>query len=143
MADLNPQQFWHLTDNPDFALNPEHVPEDNALAIRSRESAGVYVGDPATWMQGHGYERPFLAEIHAPAEVAHDERWGGEKFIPAEHFDKAKVARVIPTDAYAREHYSDYGWAETHQGKTFDTGAPIATRTTNIDPLPGYKYDGT
>lgn len=147
MADLNPSQFFHLTDNPDFSLDPHKVPHDNTFAIQSREEPGLYVGDPERWINGSGYKRPYVAEIHAPAHVARDERWAGEKFIPAEHFDKATVARVIPTDAYARETYGAHGWAEEHHGTTFDTDEPIAEVPFNSPvsahyPHRGYRYSG-
>lgn len=146
VAELSTQQFWHLTDNPDFSLDPTKVPEDNALAIRQRSAPGLYVGDPEHWINGSGYVRPYVAEIQAPAEAAHDERWGGEKFIPAENFGQAKVARVIPTDAYAREHYGSTGWIEDRLGTTFDTDEPIDSSSPqswdDIYPYRGYHYGG-
>lgn len=146
MADLG-KQFWHLTDNPDFALDPTKVPEDNALSIRQRDEPGVYAGNPESWINGHGYLRPYVAELRAPADAARDERWSGEKFIPAREFDRVQVARVIPTDAYARETYGTHGWIEAHHGTTFDTDEPF-TEPSNpsswdeIYPFRGYHYDG-
>jgi hypothetical protein len=137
---------YHLTDNPHFALNPEHQPEDNALSISPRTHKGLYTTErPESWVNGHDYVRPYLAEIHTPKGVAQDERWGGEKFVPAEHFDKVKVHRVIPLDAHVREEYGSPGWIEGHHGDAFDTGKPLK-RGEWGEPdhrqFSGYHYDG-
>jgi hypothetical protein len=147
VADLNRQQFFHLTDNPDFKLDPAKVPEDNTFAINERKRPGLYTGDPEKWINGSGYLRPYVAEIHADPSVAQDERWNGEKFIPAEHFGKATVARVIPTDAYAREQHGAHGWIEDKVGTEFDTGRAITSPPWNAPvsahyPFKGYPYSG-
>jgi hypothetical protein len=130
---------YHITDNPHFTLDPTKVPEDNALSIRPRTAPGLYTTkDPERWVNGHNYVRPYVAEIHTPKGAMHDQRWGGEGFIPAEHFDKAKVHRVIPLDAHARERFHESGWIEAHHGTAFDTGKPVDDYT----KFPDYKYPG-
>lgn len=147
-ADDQYDSYWHITDNPHFALDPSRVPEDNTFAIQERTRPGLYVTDsPERWVNGHGYVRPYAAEIHVPKGLASAERWGGERFIPAEHFDQAKVHRVIPLDAHAREEYGDHGWIEKHLGTTFDTGEQIKEPAFNsppeaYSPYQGYHYDG-
>jgi hypothetical protein len=139
------QQFethYHLTDNANFRLNPNKVPQDNAVAINSRTRPGLFTGDPERWINGHNYMRPFVAEVQVPKGAAEDGRWGGEKFIPGDRLKEATVSRVIPTDAYARETYGDHGWAEEALGNRFDTHEPIQRRTTNQAPFSGYHYDG-
>ena len=42
-------------------------------------------------------------------------------FVPARHFEKLHVNRVIPIDAHAREEYGEHGWIEEHHGTEFDT----------------------
>jgi 8-oxo-dGTP pyrophosphatase MutT (NUDIX family)/GNAT superfamily N-acetyltransferase len=138
---------YHLTDNPHFALNPDHQPEDNALSIRPREHKGLYTAErPSDWTGTQGYVRPYVAEIHSPKGVATDERWGGEKFIPAEHFDKVKVHRVIPLDAHEREAFGEHGRIESHHGSEFDSGKPIERDGWDQPPRhhfgEGYHYDG-
>lgn len=142
------RRMWHLTDNPDFGLDPEYQPEDNALSIRQRESRGLYMTDnPEHWINGQGYHRPFAAELEVPEDAMHAERWGGEMFMPAENFSRAKVSRVIPTDAYARETYGAHGWFEDRVGRRFDTDEEIPPYRMNMPkeevyPFKGYRYEG-
>lgn len=144
------RSYFHLTDDPRFALNPEFVPEDNALAIRPREAAGLYVakdkGDIEKWINRYGYLRPFVVEIEAPEGSVRDERWGGEGFLPADQFDEVRIKRVIPVDAHAREVFGDYGWVEDTIGRQFDTNEPTPQQQMfgpRVErPGPGYRYDG-
>lgn len=131
--------LYHLTDRRKFALDPTKVPADNAISIRGRSQPGLYAAsDIEPWWNGHGYHRPYVAEIQVPHGVAQDERWSGEKFIPGEQLGQATVSRVIPTDAWVRENYHAPGWLEEHAGKAFDTGEPVDHRT----QYPDYHYDG-
>lgn len=134
--------YWHLTDKANFKLDPKKVPNDNAIAIYERTAPGLYLAkNLEPWINGHGYIRPYAAEVEVPESALVDERWGGEKFLPAANFDKARIVRVIPIDAYAREVYEEHGWIEDRMGTTFDTDEPIPTgwRPTR---LPGYRYTG-
>lgn len=140
---------YHLTDAAQFKLNPKKVPADNALAINERTAPGLYVAKDRrgveAWVNGYGYLRPFVVELDVPEDVLTDERWGNEGFIPAEHFDKVEVKRVIPTDAFARETYNDYGWVETELGSRFDDGMPVPERRFGeaYEGLPaGWRYEG-
>jgi hypothetical protein len=133
--------LYHLTDHARFKLDPKKVPEDAAFAIRSREDPGLYVtDDPERWINGYNYVRPFVVELSVPKDAVHPERWGGEQFIPAENYDKVKILRVIPLDAYAREEYGEPGWVEEYEGKEFDTGRPISE--SRGQPFEGYHYTG-
>lgn len=138
-------QFFHLTDDPKFALDPSRVPEDNAMSIRPREDPGLYLGQGPDsverWVNGHGYMRPYVAEVHAPEHLTREERWSGERFLPAEHFGEAQVKRVIPLDAHARETYGDHGWIEERIGTTFDTDEPFDAGPP-YNRQRGYKYSG-
>jgi hypothetical protein len=150
LTDIKPKRtVYHLTDKARFKLNPKKVPADNALAIRQRDAAGIYVAkdkyDVETWVNGHGYLRPYVVEMEVPEEVLADERWSGEGFIPGDKFDQVEVKRVIPIDAHSRETYGDYGWVESTLGSKFDDGAPTPERMFDqpYDGLPpGYRYDG-
>jgi hypothetical protein len=135
---------YHLTDKANFKPNPKYAPTDNSISIEDRSGLkGLYVThDVEHWVNGYGYARPFVAEITVPKKHLVQGRWGGERFIPAEHFDKAQVNRVIPLDAHAREKFGDHGWIESAHGHTFDTGEKIKPNNSNVPPLRGYKYDG-
>jgi len=60
-------------------------------------------------------------------------------FVPASSFDKLRIERVIPLDAYAREQYGAPGWIEGELGHEFDTGSPILP---GHYPYRGYRYQG-
>jgi hypothetical protein len=151
---MNSDQFmYHLTDKPKFKPNPEFAPEDNAVAIEDRSGQkGIYLAkDPAAWVAGHGYVRPYVAEFKVDPAVEKSPgvhgRYGGEMFVPGGQFDKIKLNRVIPLDAHAREEYGGPGWIEEHHGTEFDTGKPIENPGWNAPvsahyPYRGYHYPG-
>jgi 8-oxo-dGTP pyrophosphatase MutT (NUDIX family)/GNAT superfamily N-acetyltransferase len=118
--------LYHITDQHHFALDPEHAPQDNAFAIQDRSHyKGLYATkDPDTW-RAQGYHRPYVAELHVPHGLAQQERWHGESFIPAEHFDKVKVNRVIPFDAHQREKWGEPGTIESYHGTHYQTNQPL------------------
>jgi len=140
-----PVKLYHITNKPNFKLNPNHAPEDNAISLQDRSGhRGIYLTpDVEPWVNGHGYIRPFVAEIYAdPSALDHDTvgRWGGEIFVPADQFDKLKVHRVVPLDAIAREQYGVHGWIEGSHGHEFDTGNEITARGWDR-PFRDYQYD--
>jgi hypothetical protein len=135
------ETLYHLTDKRNFKLNPKKVPADNALAINQRSRPGLYAtaGNVEHWWNGYNYHRPYVAEVQVPKGVAQEERWGGEKFIPGEHLNKAQVSRVIPVDAHVREHFGEPGWVEEHHGTSFDApGEALPSR----GGFRGYRYEG-
>jgi GNAT superfamily N-acetyltransferase/ADP-ribose pyrophosphatase YjhB (NUDIX family) len=136
--------YYHLTDKPKFKLDPNYAPEDNAIAIEDRSGRkGIYLAtDVERWVNGHGYWRPFVVEIKVDPSVKENAsgRYGGEMFVPAELFDKLNIERVIPLDAYAREHFGAHGWIEEELRKEFDTGKPIDDQERY--PFHGYRYAG-
>jgi hypothetical protein len=141
----SPVKLYHITNKANFKLNPNHTPVDNSFSISDRSGhKGIYLSpDVEPWVNGHGYIRPFVAEIYAdPSVFEHDKigRWGREVFVPADQFDKLKVHRVIPLDAYAREEFGGHGWIESSHGHEFDTGLPI-TATDYERPFKNYRYD--
>jgi hypothetical protein len=139
-----PTIWYHLTDRAHFKLDPRFAPADNAVAIDDRSGRpGIYLGQSVEkWVNGYGYWRPFVVEIKVNQSVVDDPgvhgRYGGEMFVPASSFDKLTVERVIPLDAYAREHYGEAGWIETNLGVAFDTGEPLPKHAR----FPGYRYPG-
>jgi hypothetical protein len=141
-----PVTLYHITNKAKFRLDPNFEPEDNAVSIMPRGGhKGIYLTpDVEKWVNGHGYIRPFVAEIHAdPSALEHDRigRWGGEVFIPSDQFHKLKVVRVIPIDAYVREKYGEHGWIERYRGREFDTGREIS-REWRPSPFKGYRHEG-
>lgn len=139
-------KLYHLTDNPNFELDPNYAPEDNTVSIQDRSGIkGVYLArDVEQWVNGHDYWRPFVVEMYADPELSQKDRvgrWGGEVFVPAEDFDKLQINRVIPLDAYAREQFGQHGWIEGRLGVEFDTGERITVKPYE-HPFSGYTYQG-
>lgn len=131
----------HLTDRPDFALDPHHRPQNNTT-MGGDLSPRLFVGNPHTWATHpqYGYRRPYVAEIEVPRAVVRDiGGYAGEREIPGRHYDKAKVTRVMPYDAYHREEWGEHGPTESHAGTEFDTGKPVA----GGQAFPaGYRWEG-
>jgi hypothetical protein len=140
-----PLKLYHITNKANFKLNPNYAPADNALSIFNRSGhRDIYLtSDVERWVNGHDYVRPFVAEFLADHSVlAHDKlgRWGGEIFVPADQFDKLKLQRVIPLDAFAREEYGMHGWIEHSHGHEFDTGNEITAKG-HERPFKDYRYE--
>jgi len=147
------QHYYHLTAKARFKLNPKFAPADHSISIVDRSGRpGIYITqDVERWVNGYGYLRPFLVELIVDPTVKDDPgihgRWGGELFVPASSFDKLKIKRVIPIDAYVRETYGAHGWVESAIGREFDTEEPIPEQRMfgpRVDPYPfrGWRYSG-
>lgn len=140
------EPWYHLTDRARFKLDPKFAPADNSITIWDRSGRpGIYLAKSVeTWVNGHGYWRPFVVEFNVDPAVTLDPgihgKFGGELFVPAASFKRLKVLRVIPLDAYAREVYGDAGWIESALGVEFDTGNPISSLRGR--PYRGYRYIG-
>jgi hypothetical protein len=112
------KQGWHLTSDPHFVANPESQPEWNSLAgdlMGDARPKGLFVTEsPEYWMQAHGYERPYVAQVEGtvtnpPGSVMHK---GREEFMQG----AVKTVRVLTIDEYAREVFGDVGWVEDYFG---------------------------
>jgi hypothetical protein len=117
---------WHLTDNPQFALDPSYHPANNTTLGGEWPNPGLFVaprGGLNSWFYGYDYARPFAAEIeHPPVEGLGG--YGGEHFLPADQFAQSRVLRVIPTDHAMWE----------------DTGYPVYDDTGSYSG--NYRYTG-
>ena len=143
-------KYLHITDNPHFSPDPSYAPANNTTLGGSMER-GLCVSKKEDgvggWARGYGYMRPYVAEIHVPKGTDTGEAgYGGERFIKAKDFDKAKVHRVIPIDEHVREHYRRPGWIESHLEEPHDD-RKIVTKGLGYrdfeEKLPqGYRYSG-
>lgn len=143
-AEGDPVKLYHITNKANFKLNRNYAPQDNSFAVFDRSGhKGIYLTpDVERWVNGHGYIRPFVAEIYAdPSALDHDRigRWGGEIFVPADQFDKLRVNRVVPLDVIAREEYGEHGWIERNHGHEFDTDNEIPREY--VRPFKNWNYD--
>lgn len=136
--------YYHITDNPDFKPDPSFKPENNGT-LGGNFPEGLFVSQhPEHWMQGHGYFRPYVSEIDVPDDVGRDFS-NSERHIPADQFDKIKVKRTMPVDAYGREVNKEHGWVESETGKDFENGSdlPKAPWGGYGGKTPDYRYPGT
>jgi hypothetical protein len=134
--------LYHLTDKANFELDPEYAPVDNAISIASRDGIkGIYLArDVEPWVNGHGYIRPFVAEVAvSDPSVLLRGRWGGELFVKSSDFETLSVSRVLPLDAHCREIFGEYGWLESRIGREFDTGEELQSGWAQFK---GYRYEG-
>lgn len=108
---------WHLTDNPRFVPDPTRKPTLNRVFLSDlmQDSAdlpaGLFITDaPEYWMQAHGYERPYVAQVKGTVGPG---RPGGAR-VSREDFlqGEAKTLRVLTIDEYAREVFGEEGWVE-------------------------------
>lgn len=97
--------LYHLTDNPDFQLDPDFEPEA-ALDIPGMriKQPGVYLtSDPEYWIREHNYWRPYTAEIEVSDPLAGREEYERnngsypEVFVPQRMLDQIKLKSVRPT----------------------------------------------
>jgi hypothetical protein len=140
--------LYHITDRHDFHPDPDRSPQDNAFAIQDRSHyKGLYVTDDPDRWRCNDYHRPYVAEVHVPHGLARQERWHGEKFIPAEHLDKVKVNRVMPFDQHQRERWGGSGTVEEYHGTPASTGDKDAREftpeehTEHLHRLRDYLHD--
>lgn len=100
--------FYHLTDDPDFKLNPNFVPDSPS------GEAGVFVTPHSQLNKfriDYGWDRPYTVPINVPDDLD-DAEWDYDSedpdeddepyqvFVPAEHFDKLDVGKAYPTENY-------------------------------------------
>jgi hypothetical protein len=141
--------FYHVTDNPNFELSTTHRPHLNLEGGEDEHrEPGIHMADHEginRWMGTGGYIRPYMVELHAHPELDdHPDTEHGfarERYVPAKHYDKLKVHRVIPLDAWDREQ-GGYGHMEQSLGSEYDTGAPIASSHEDRPYRPRTPYTG-
>lgn len=135
-------KLYHLTDKVDFRPDPKKRPQINTT-IGGEMPPGIFLTpSPEGWVNGYGYWRPWVIEFDAPDLDAMEGAWreGNEVFIPAAHYDKLRMGRVMPLDGYCREEYQDWGWTESFFGTTFDTNTPITEeQQRGYHNWPGYR----
>ncbi|PWT91552.1 MAG: hypothetical protein C5B54_05065, partial [Acidobacteria bacterium] len=123
------KRMWHLTADPHFTPDPHFKPFLNRIFISDLmrdpkdQPAGLFVTDkPEYWMQAHGYERPYVAEIEGPVtNPPGSVRVGHEDFMQA----PMKTVRVLPIDEYAKEKFGEQGWVSEWHAPPRRFGDPI------------------
>lgn len=108
---------WHLTDNPQFKMDPDYQPINNTTFGGSWPHKGIFTSpSPEDWFNGYDYVQPYVAEIeHPPLE--NFKGYNGEGFLPADQFPHSQVKRVIPTAEYFKE---KFGMTPFDDGKKFE-----------------------
>jgi len=149
-----PAKMYHLTTKVDFKLDPKKRPENNTT-LGGSMPPGIFLGASVeSWVNGYGYWRPWVVCFNVPTNADTFEGavggYSGELYVPAAFYDRLRIERVIPLDAWCREEYGSWGWVEEDDGLTFDTEQPItavpdtfhATSWDQIYPWKGYRYPG-
>ena len=131
------RRVWHVTDKPDFALDPKYRPANNTVLGGSWPEPGLFAsGDIEPWFNQYDYVRPFVAEIEVPDDIEF-KGYSGETFVPASRFGEAEVVRVIPIDEYVRETFRETGWIEDFESGESQSLFEPPTRFPE-----GYRYSG-
>lgn len=123
-------RLYHLTSKVDFRLDPKKKPRLNTT-MGGDLKPGIFLTDnPEHWTNGYGYWQPWLVEFEVPSDLEHLDGvikggYGAEVYVPATHYDRLRIVRVMPLDGYAREKYYDWGWTEEEFGTDFETGEPL------------------
>ena len=80
-------ELYHLTDNPDFTLDPDYIPS----TVGEEGGPGIYLtDDPGHWA-GTNVDKPYVATFRVPAgyDEMFDPDYGheGSYFVPHDLFD--------------------------------------------------------
>lgn len=105
--------LYHITDNPDFALDPKRQPTEGLTwASGPRMKNGIYLTDMPSYWKPWG-KRPYVVSVEVPTELVRKHRpaLGGdpEYSIPAEHFPSLKINKVMSWEGYEQE--TRHEWA--------------------------------
>lgn len=97
---------YHLTSDPNFTV--EEIEPSNGGMFYAVEGEALFISDrPDMWLANPGYHRPFVVEIEHPDEyervMVGNRQPAPEIVIPASDFDRMKVRRVIPLEAWREE----------------------------------------
>lgn len=117
-TDIRHGRYYHLTDNPNFSIDPQRGPRDLSSMASGQESPGQlmvtshlehwdehYNRDPQTGRRK--VTRPYVAEIdlsEAPKNTYHqvNRGFGNEFFVNPEGTARARVTRVMTVDQAKR-----------------------------------------
>jgi hypothetical protein len=110
---INHGYFWHLTDNPNFTIDPKKGPRDmSSMATTSQREATpgalMVTSDIKYWHDYYGKERQYaalidLSDIH-PSKLRQVSRgFGNEIFLDKSILSKAKLIDVYPIKTALRK----------------------------------------
>jgi hypothetical protein len=96
-------EYWHVTDNPNFIIDPTKGPRD----MSSLASGGMSVGelmvtsDIEYWVSYYGKNRPYaalidLSKLPIKAYNQISRGFGNEFYIDKSWISKVKVVKVMP-----------------------------------------------
>lgn len=126
MARVAMPTYYHLTDNPDFQLDPERLPEnfyDEEEYPDAEPIPGLFAAPESQlhmWRRDYNWDRPYTAEIFVPEDAdsqvqkSLDDLDVGagldpeEVFIPADIFDQVEVKGTRPTSEFNPD--STFNW---------------------------------
>ena len=105
--------LYHITDNPDFALDPDRQPtEGKTWGSGPRMKNGIFLTHMPSYWKPWG-KRPYVVSLEVPTGLAneHRPRLGDdpEHMISSEHFPKLKINKVMTWPGYEQE--TRHKWA--------------------------------
>lgn len=103
-----PTTYYHITNNPNFKLDPKVVPYNQ----NERSRPGIFLTEnPDNWAQNIRADRPYMAEFEGPDDlykkpgtdwyVYDDDKASDELFVPPEHFHHLKLKNFGPRNKKA------------------------------------------
>jgi len=99
-------RYWHFTDNPEFKLNKNYMPTDNASGSKGKviDSGGGFMvtSIPSQWGKASGQlsDRPYAVEVDISELIKNKDfvivnrGFGQELFI--KNLDNLKVSSLMP-----------------------------------------------
>lgn len=97
LREIRHGDYWHLTDNPNFAVDLTKGPRDMSSMASGKMSAGklMMTSDLNTWADYYGSARPFAARIDM-GNVPKEKYWSVNRGFGNEFFvDDPSAARVL------------------------------------------------
>lgn len=96
------RKFYHVTDNPQFVYNPNHLPEDvyaNDGAGGMTDTPGLFVTDDIDWWKARG---DYVVVLDVPDDIDElDIIWDDyqrEWLLAPEHMERSRVVDILPRD---------------------------------------------
>lgn len=98
-------RYYHLTDNPQFTINPQTGPRDTLSTVVGNPDVGALMvtSTPNVWHENYEGTRPYAAIIDlsaSPKDSYYETTrgYGHETYVTPEGAKYAKVEQVLPIE---------------------------------------------
>ena len=96
-------EYWHVTDNPNFVIDPKKGPRDMSSMASGKMNSGelMVTSHLEYWSDYYGKERPYavlidLSKLPLKAYNQVSRGFGNEFYISKSWMSKVKVVKVLP-----------------------------------------------